>query len=416
MKNISTFLLALLLLIIPIIALGQGNFEPAFVITNDGDTIKGLIDYKDWPYNPSRIRFKKTEQGPERIYFPLDLKEFGVSNEKYKGAIVETETSPQGSVSDLSHDPVLNLRIDTVFLESVVEGEKSLLAYQSIRGIKNYYIFMDDKYELLVYKKYIKSAQNTMLENRKFSGQLLIYLDDCPEIRSKINTVGYDAKSLQKLFNAYYVCTGKSIASEKQYKKREKIWGLLVGMSSTKFEYLNTSPDYLYNADFDRSNNFTIGIYNDFVFQRLHNRLSLQNALHITNFYLKDSYSIIENEENYTNYTVDIGCGQLKLFTALKYKYPLGKTFIYARFGITNSIWVFGANQLKSESYFWGSESVDYRNAIANPATWELGWFGGVGVSYKRFSLGVDYESGNGIASGIKTNDRKFYILLGFEF
>lgn len=416
MNRINNFSILLFLILFPTIVLAQENFQPAYIITSTDDTVKGMINFKDWPHNPASIRFKKTEQGPERIYFPLDLQAFYVSGELYKSAIVDIETSPQGSASDLSHDPVLNIHKDTVFLESIVEGQKSLLAYQSVRGIKNYYIYLDGQYELLVYKKYIKPTQNVMLENRKFSGQLLIYLDDCPKLRSKINTVAYEAKSLQKLFKAYYTCTGKDIALEKQYKKREKIWGIYAGMSSTKFEYLNTHPPYLYNSNFDRSNNFTVGVYNDFVFPRLHERLSLQNALHITKFTLKNNYSIIENEENYTKYTVDIGCGQLKLFSAVKYKYPAGRFFIFGRLGITNSLWLFGANQLKTESYFWGTESVKYQDAIANPAIWELGWFGGIGVNYKRFSLGIDYESGNGIVSGVKTKDKKFYILLGFAF
>lgn len=416
MNRISTFFILFTLALFPAIIFAQENFQPAYIITATDDTVKGMIDFKDWPHNPAKIRFKKTEHGPERIYSPADLKAFHVSGELYKGAIVDIETSPRGSAGDLSHDPALTLHQDTVFLESIVEGQKSLLAYQSVRGIKNYYIYIDGRYELLVYKKYIKPTENVIVENRKFSGQLLIYLDDCPKLRTKINTVAYEGKNLQKLFNAYYTCTGKTIALEKQHKKREKIWGLYAGMSSTKFEYLKENPEYLYGAEFDRSNNFTVGVYNDFVFPRLHERLSLQNALHITNFTLNTNYSVIENEENYTNYTVDIGCGQLKLFTAAKYKYPIGKTYIYARFGMTNSIWVFGANQLKAESYFWGTESVKYQNAIENPATWELGWFGGIGVNYKRFSLGIDYESGNGIVSGVKTKDKKYYILLGFEF
>jgi hypothetical protein len=416
MNRIRTFQILFLILACSTIGIAQENFKPAYIITLTGDTVNGLIDFKDWPHNPSKIKFKKTEQGPERLYFPLDIKVFSVSNELYKGAIVDIETSPQGSVSELSHDPALNLQKDTVFLESIVEGEKSLLAYQSIRGIKNFYIFVDDKYELLGYKKYIKPEQNAMLENRKFSGQLLIYLEDCPRLRSKINTVAYNAKSLQKLFKSYYECTGLTIAMEKQNKKRDQVWGILAGMSSTKFEYLNKSPDYLYDVDFDRSNNFTVGVFYDFVFPRLHERLSLQNALHITNFYLKKSYTDVEYDENYKKYTIDIGCGQLKLFTAVKYKYPVGKAFIFGRFGITNSVWLFGANQLKTERYFWGTETVKYQDAIINPATWELGLFGGLGVSYKRFSLGIDYESGNGIASGKKTTDRKFYILFGYQF
>ena len=72
---------------------------PGYVIKIGGDTLKGLIDYRDWDENPDIIFFKEKLVDNEINFKPLEIQGFAVSNVKYESAIIETEISP----TDLSN-------------------------------------------------------------------------------------------------------------------------------------------------------------------------------------------------------------------------------------------------------------------------------------------------------------------------
>ena len=52
----------------------QNNYQPGFVVENNGDTVKGSIDYKRWDRSPTKITFKSVTQS--KVYAPLDIKVF----------------------------------------------------------------------------------------------------------------------------------------------------------------------------------------------------------------------------------------------------------------------------------------------------------------------------------------------------
>ncbi|MBK7174130.1 MAG: hypothetical protein IPH84_13035 [Bacteroidales bacterium] len=71
-----------------VIVFAQNKFLPAYVIQNDGDTIKGYIEYKQWGQNPEKINFKADLLTQVEIFKPLDIKAFFVQNELYRSAII----------------------------------------------------------------------------------------------------------------------------------------------------------------------------------------------------------------------------------------------------------------------------------------------------------------------------------------
>jgi hypothetical protein len=55
----------------------QSNFRDGFVITN-GDTLHGLIDYRQWEKNPSAIKFKNDINSDVVKYGIDDISYFGI--------------------------------------------------------------------------------------------------------------------------------------------------------------------------------------------------------------------------------------------------------------------------------------------------------------------------------------------------
>jgi len=219
----------------------QKNFMPGYIIRLNGDTIKGYINCH-WGENPRKIFFKKTLNENDIIYTPLAIKEFYVSGEKYKSAIISTEVSPviQDIVSPqniafdkLQYNSEFIIEKDTAFIQVFIQGNKSLYYYRNRLGKEQFYIKQDTSkyYELLAYKKYLEGnvaknaglvvnsmdanksddkslnpTQKTIMEKDKYLEQLSLYLKDCPAIQPKIQKVKYTQSSLVKLFHSYYLC------------------------------------------------------------------------------------------------------------------------------------------------------------------------------------------------------------------
>ena len=120
-------------------AYSQDNYLPGHIITLDGEKLAGYINYLNWGKNPQKISFRKQAEGKKIRYAPTDIKEFGVEDEVYVSAIVDTEVSPV-KVGYLEYNPNLNIKRDTVFLQKMIGGEKSLYYFKSSKDKENFYI------------------------------------------------------------------------------------------------------------------------------------------------------------------------------------------------------------------------------------------------------------------------------------
>ncbi len=208
LKNI----VSLVLLLFSLFTFSQQNYLPGYVINTNGDTLKGFIDYRNWDRNPSEINFKSELENGNRAFTPLDIIEFGVHDEIYIGRIIDIETSPEMPKRE-KPDSELHLRLDTVFLQALYIGEKSLYHYRLNDGKDLFYISQNSDLELLVYKKYLKKLQReeattidqighySVLKNNKYRGQLILYFDDYPIIKERISSTTYTKESIIKLFN-----------------------------------------------------------------------------------------------------------------------------------------------------------------------------------------------------------------------
>ena len=94
----------------------------------------------------------------------------------------------------------MKIIIDTSFLEAIIQGEKSLYSHVNYIGDDQFYIKLDGKYDLLVYKKYlgVQDGKHRAMENRKYLGQLTLYLMGCPEIQIKLKDISYSKNSLRE--------------------------------------------------------------------------------------------------------------------------------------------------------------------------------------------------------------------------
>lgn len=424
-KQFLRLIIVVLLQFIFLSVFGQENFVPGYIIDLKGDTIKGFIDYRNWNKNPKDIVFRNDTDGIRSTYNPLDISEFKVHDELYESAIVEIETSPV-LTAKLKPDPELYFAMDTTFLQTVIRGKKSLYYLKDRTGKSHFYI-KDSLFRLLIYKRYFKvvEGKNGVAENRTFIGQLLNYLEDCPDIQNRIKNTGYTRQSLENLFSDYYVKNTSvnngiekaEINFQNKTEKVKLVVGLHAGMTSTTISFRSEDLLHLSEAKFKPSLNFTYGMNFDFILPRQQGRWSVCNELTFTNYLTTGEYLDFESDEKYTmNYTT-LGFSYLNLNSMIRFKYPVKKIRLFTNAGISIGVLNNATNIRKREIKYYSEESIKNGLAVKGVRELEQRFNLGLGAIFKKISFEFRYEQGNGMAQAIQltSTTERYYFILGYR-
>ncbi len=397
----------------------QENYMEGYLIRLQGDTIHGLVDYRNWKENPNKISFKDPVRGSEIIYSPLDIIGFGVADELYEGAIIRREISPSQS-GKLQQDPAIQTLVDTTFLQTMVKGEKSLYFYEKA-GKENFYIKQNGAFDLLEYKKYLKKLNGGkfIAEVNIYRHQLLNYLEDCSLIQPTIENTGYNKKSLEKLFLTYYKCMPGEIQFQKKVDKAPIEAGFVAGTSLTRLDFTSSTQfDYLAQGGYPLSAGVSAGLFFDLTLARNRNKWSIYNDLLLTSFKIEGKYRDFQNENVYTTTYTEIGYWYLKLNTMVRYKYPIKNFFLYLNAGVSNGIAIGKKNYKRKESIFYDTERIEEGKAMDETRKYEQGYIVGLGVKLKKYSFETRYENGNGMSTyqSLGSSTKRYHLLLGYKF
>jgi hypothetical protein len=387
----------------------ESHFIPGYLITLANDTVRGLILYGNWKNNPSHVSFRATEESAIIKYDPMDIKAFGVSDEIYVSAMVEKESLLYSSgVSQYEYD--LITEPDTVFLQTIFSGSKSLYYLRDETGLEQFYIRPDASFQLLIHKRYIKmkGEKRMYMENKTFLGQLIQYLNPCPHIQDSMQDVEYKSTSLGNLFLKYYLCKGEKVFFKKEIEKTIMDWGVLAGLSHTAFK-VKGQGYYLDGVDFSTSDHISGGFFLDLIFARGHRRWSLNNELVFTNYKVTAYY-----EDNYEKSNIELAYGYIKLNNLLRYRISEGKVSPYINLGFSEGVAIQSNNDRYTESSFHPNMLL---TAIEGTKGFELGLCLGAGVKYKRYSFEIRNEHSNGISDyvNIRTPVNRLYFYLGYK-
>lgn len=401
------------------IGFSQENYIPGYVIRNNSDTLFGLVDYRDWANNPDKISFKTSIENNTVSFTPTDIIEFRVGAEIYVSGIINTEVS-QVQTSKLDDDDQLNIKVDTTFLQTLFRGEKNLFYYKNSTGRENFYIQQDKGFELLIYKRYLihQDGRHRSAENITYLGQLSLYLSDCKTINSRLTNTLYKQNSLIKLFQYYYKCSSSDISFQKDVDKVRVEKGIMAGVSLTSLKFRSESLEYLAEANYSLSINFSTGLYLDLILPRNHGKWSINNEILLSTYKVKGRYEDYQHENFYSTTTTEIGYSYLKINNLGRYKYPIGRLFLFLNAGISNGFAFNETNYKRKESKFYSTERVVEELALNDTRKLEHGIILGTGIKYNRLSMELRFEIGNGMTQlhDLNAITKRFYFLLGYRF
>lgn len=397
----------------------QENYSPGYIIKNNTDTLFGFLDYRNWEVNPNQIKFKTNIEDNPVLYNPIEITEFKVKNEIYVSGIVNNDISPR-QTSKLQYGTQKNLKADTIFLQTLVKGDKSLFYYKNSSDVDNFYIKKDAGFDLLIYKRYLNpdSDKDEILVDKNYLTQLKQYLNDCENINSKLENTLYDQKNLIKLFQYYYECSSSAFTFQKEIDKVRTEIGALAGVSTTYLKFRGSGLPYLINTDFDISVNPTAGIFFNFVLPRNQGKWSLYNELLFTTYKAKGRYEEYVNDENYTISTMEIGYSYLTINNLVRFTYPIGEWHMFFNAGISNSFSVNETNYRRKDIKYYTTNTIKEELALDATRKYEQGYLLGTGIKYNKFTLEVRFGKGSGMAdyATLTSSTTRNFFLLGYRF
>ncbi len=407
-------------------AYSQQNYLPGIIVKISGDTLHGLVNYKNSEKNPLNVYFRVDADHQPVIFSPRQIQSFRVGDEIYWAATVKLNDG-FNETADLGYSPDISFRTELVFLQTLIKGSKSLFYYRDILGREQFFVELDSTFELLIYHKYLTDFQargnlggsTSIAEDKRFVGQLSYYLKDCPEIQTQLHYLKYSRQSLVRLFGHYYHCMNTEAEFEKKSDDTKAEFGLVAGLSLAKLKF-NAYEDYydeVANSDFPVSLDIAFGIFLNKKLARNLERFSIYNELFLSSYKTEAVYKDFINENRYEINYISFGGFYIKMNNMLQYTIPLRKISLFMRTGMANGWNINETNQKMVESVFYTTHREKTTLAINETRKYAIGILGGIGANYDHFSLDIRYEQNYGMSdvNTLKSSLRTFYFLVGYR-
>ncbi|MGV3600286.1 MAG: outer membrane beta-barrel protein [Dyadobacter fermentans] len=398
----------------------QKSFEPGYLLTSPGDTVKGYIDYKSWPRNPETINFRTAPDQKTETYGLSDIEGFGVHGENYVKADVEINISPT-EIDKLSTSPTPQIVKTVAFLMVVRRGPKSLFYLKDRDGKVQFYVSNKaERQQLLLNHRYLGGPGNVVNVSH-YREQLKTFFSDCPGLVSDQRLLPYTQSSLSKVFDRYYEKCSVQPAAAVQSKRGSSAVqvGLVAGASGAQLSFEGPYDSEIVDSKFPVSYRPTGGVFLNLLFPRLKQRFSLYNELAFTSFKSSVVKQTTYSDNSYVKVTNTLGFGYIKLTNMIRYQFPVGNVNLFLNAGVTNGRALSIVNERKAEDRFQTSEPVvSKRSVIAGARKYEFGLIFGIGVNYKQFGLELRHESSDGMSvySTLKSDVKRNYLLLSYRF
>ncbi len=201
MKHCFTTLF--ILLTFSIISIAQSNYKEGYLVTIQGDTLKGHIDYREWNNNPQSIYFKSLVNGKDKQEFtPETSKYFEIEDleayQQYNGWISTDNVDVRRLPTFLDTSRVKA----NVFLKVIQKGKHlSLLSYTD--QAKTRFFIQEtgsSKIQELVYRRYLDPNNSKIIVSKLYLGQLWLaavhYNVSSENLKRSIETARYEESDL----------------------------------------------------------------------------------------------------------------------------------------------------------------------------------------------------------------------------
>jgi hypothetical protein len=399
---------------------GQSNFVSSVVIDNNGDSIHGSIDYRNWKKNPQVISFLNAAS--ERHSFDASaIRGFYVlpADEVYESHTVTIDMLPgdqdEAIKGNYVDSPVVNKR---VFLLQLVRHPQVRL-YQFTDDHKEHFYYVAGKKQPveLIHHYLYDDSRRQVIEDLTFQEQLNDLFAACPALEGTFKKTKYKKVEIQNSLLKYLQCTAPG--SVINVKKKDPVsvkFGVLAGLMFNTFKFEGTAS--IVDDNYTSSLSPTIGVSFDIGLSRNRNQWHIVNELLYKSYKTKSSFSRPYNNTYSVDREVDLNFSYVQLNSLLRYVVQTN-SFLkpYINLGIGNGLMVFENENSSHEVYSFGKEE-DVKG-IDGPGKYEFSLLGGMGLSERRFQVELRYGRSKKSFSpyhSLDVNPKSIQVLVNYQF
>lgn len=377
------------------------------ITDNENQIRQGLIDYRDWNYNPELIRFIHSGDKTPLTFSPSTIKSFSVNNENFISAEVTVDRTPS-KMDELLIDGRRVLAEENVFLRVLVNGEADLYYFSERQSGKHFYIRKNTNGEIIELARYNAISE---IEGRKklvtrddYKDQLENIMNDCRMIVPLVHLADYTAGDLTRLVKEYNKCMGKEVNYIADLPSVEYQIRISAGISAFHLDFFGSGSRDLTTALFPITYKPVAAVGLDIIFPFARKTFSVFNELGYQPWETGDDILWFENENEYEDVDISLGGRRIRLLSAFTYTYPARKLKPYIYAGMVNVFNMLTLNNKTTVTHFYTSETETSDIALPGYRRYTQSLTAGLGVKYKNAGIDLRYERGNDITSSINLN------------
>ena len=410
------------LLTINVFARGQSNFVKSAVINNNGDSIYGNIDYRNWKNNPNTINFINAAN-EKQVFDASSIKGFYIpaSNETYTSFTVELDLLPGDQREAINNSfidsPTIKKRV--FLLQLIKHPALSLYLFAIQKRDHFYYTKGNEEPVELIHHYVYDEASKQVSENAKYKEQLSSVLASCPDLVAKSRTIEFRKNEIQDIIVNYLHCTAPGSAVE--IKKNDPVsfeFGIVAGVMLNQFSFTGTEP-FLVDENYSSTLSPLVGLSFDIGLSRNRNKWHIVNEL-IYKIYKTDNSFTRPYGTGYTvTNDVDFSFSYVQLNTIVRYVF-LSSTFLKPNinFGIGNGVIIAENKNSSHRSYSFGDQ--ENVKAIDGPRKYEISILGGAGLAIRNLiQLELRYAGSTKSFSpyhSLDVNTASFQFIFTYQF
>ncbi|RPD38736.1 outer membrane beta-barrel protein [Chitinophaga barathri] len=360
----------------------QQNFIPGTLLLRNGDSIRGLIDYRKWDVSPLQIVFRENG-GTEKNYKPGDIKGFRVAeNEELHLSISAVLDVTNETVNELSASSARDTITGEHFFRVMMDGPVKLLLYTDRNSREHYAVMENGDVTQLVKKEVFidnpESVDYHKLKTHNFYRQQLVNIVGKCVPEHKMLRMDYSEKAIRKVLQQYVACRypGEQVTFRKEDRQTRATLGVMGGGSLNFTRFTGSHP--LANGKYGGKISPVLGLFLDIPISRNRQKFSWNNEVVYTSRAMASNFM-----RNGLNYSVDVDLQYIQVQTMVKYTYPKGNLRPYVNAGVAGAISIGGKDELRRTGEF-NSYIPPAEKALDGGREFMLPLMAGVGVRYNK--------------------------------
>ena len=220
------------------IGFGQQNLQPGYIILNDGDTLRGFIDYKEWHKNPSEISFGTALNKPTNSYSTDEIVYFEVTGKKSYYRFRVRVSMDTRSLSSLAEKKDSSSRTEGEFLRTVSKGKNISLFSLNDEVKLRWYVKQTNEAAPQELLNSIYRAGGQVMNEREYRVQLYriasSYSVAGEEMTRIISRANYTEQSIRKICDLINGNNPNEVGEKKNLDKAESRVRFFAGTGITR--------------------------------------------------------------------------------------------------------------------------------------------------------------------------------------